>query len=713
MMKIVITICFIILTVTSSVSQNIDSLKNLLNTVDKNEKVDLLLSISTSYLRSAPENALPYIIEAIELANKIEYHKGECLANLRAGFVYATIGNYGKALDYFKIALDIAQKNNLKEQEATSLNSIGNFYYFTGEQLEALSHYNRALEIGREINFYSGMLNNLNNLGIIYGNLGDYEKSISKYIESLSISDKINDKTGAANTYINIGTIYYEMNDFNNAMENYKKSYELGLQLNNRSIIANCLINIGIINNKKGKYEEALKDLNKALTINEERGDKTGIANSLTNIGLVYYNLNSHDTSLVIYKRALAILEEIGNKEGTVATLLQMSIVLRNQKKYNEALSILLKALPIAENVNLKLLTDIYYATSKTYAEMGNYRQAFEYSEKFNLMKDSLFTINNLKNVTELQAKYDFEKKEQEIELLTRNKQIKELELSNEKIIRNTFIAGFLGVLLLLFLMFNRYRIKNKSAELLEIQNKKIRLQSDELQKLNASKDKFFSIIAHDLRNPFNSLLGFSEMLKNDTDTLSEEDKKEYINLLYESSRHILNLVNNLLEWAGLQAGKMDFVPVRLNLKNEVQEIINLLKGNAIKKNISLFQSINDNIQIRADKRMLHSIILNLVSNAIKFSHPGGIVSISADENETKTTIYISDKGVGMNSTILDNLFKIDHTSSLKGTHDETGTGLGLILCKEMIDLHKGNITVESELGKGTTFKIEFPKNNN
>jgi len=713
MMKIAINIAFIILLETSLFSQNIDSLKNLLNSVDKNEKVDLLLSISTNYLRTAPENALPYITEAIELANKIGYHKGESFANLRAGFVYATTGKYGKALDYFNIALDLAQKHNLYELEATSLNSIGNFYYLTGKQLEALSYYNRALEIGREINFYTGMLNNLNNLGIIYGNLGDYEKSISKYIESLTISEKINDKTGAANTYINIGTIYYEMNDFNNAMENYKKSYELGLQLNDLNIVATCLINIGIINNKKGEYEEALKDLNKALEINEERGNKTGIANALTNIGLIYYNLNSLDTSLVIYKKALAILEEIGNQEGTAATLLQMSILLRDKKKYNEALYNLHKAVPIAENVNLKLLTDIYYATSKTYAEMGNYKPAFEYSKKYNMMRDSLFTINNLKNVTELQTKYDFEKKEQEIELLTRNKQIKELELSNEKIIRNTFIAGFIGLFLLLFLMYNRYRIKNKSAELLEIQNNKIKLQSDELQKLNASKDKFFSIIAHDLRNPFNSLLGFSEILKNEMEDLTKDERQEYSLQLYESSSHVLNLVNNLLEWAELQKGKMGFEPVNLKLQEEVQEILNIVKGNAIKKNISLLQSIDDKIFILADKRMLHSIILNLVSNAIKFSHLGGVINITADKTETKAIISIEDQGVGMSSTALDNLFKIDHASSSKGTQNETGTGLGLILCKEMVDLHNGNISAESELGKGTTFKIVFPKNNN
>jgi PAS domain S-box-containing protein len=238
---------------------------------------------------------------------------------------------------------------------------------------------------------------------------------------------------------------------------------------------------------------------------------------------------------------------------------------------------------------------------------------------------------------------------------------------------------------------------------------KALRMYADELKDLNASKDKFFSIVAHDLKNPFQGLLGFSDFLHSDYDNLSEKEKKEYIGYIRATSKNAYNLLDNLLQWSRLQTGRIEVLPVKLNLYKELNSVVDLLASNAIRKKISLLNYVETKIYITADSNMLNSILQNLISNALKFTRQSGEVRVESELSDGYVIVKIIDNGVGINESSMNKLFKIDQHISGIGTMNETGTGLGLLLCKEMIELNGGNISVESETGKGSKFSFTLP----
>jgi len=245
---------------------------------------------------------------------------------------------------------------------------------------------------------------------------------------------------------------------------------------------------------------------------------------------------------------------------------------------------------------------------------------------------------------------------------------------------------------------------------LLEEQKNQILISNEKLSYELAAKDKFFAIIAHDLKNPFSSLIGFSEILDEEYHDLTEEERIEYIKIIRSVSKSSLDLLLNLLEWARLQTGKISFEPTRVNLSELIENELILLSNSAFEKNVTINHSINDSIVYNMDPFMMSTVLRNLVSNAIKFTPSGGIIYISTMESETEVRIYVTDTGVGISQERIGKLFKVDSSFSTKGTNNESGTGLGLILCKEFIEKHDGLIEVESTVGKGTTFLIHLPK---
>jgi len=233
--------------------------------------------------------------------------------------------------------------------------------------------------------------------------------------------------------------------------------------------------------------------------------------------------------------------------------------------------------------------------------------------------------------------------------------------------------------------------------------------KENQLRELISTKDKLFSIIAHDLRSPFNSILGFSELLIDSTEYQDIEEAKSFAKMINTSTNKTLVLLDNLLEWAKSQTGKIKFCPVTLNLKPIIVEIFDILNSTAEIKNISLnyYQSIQ--VEVYTDENMLKTVLRNLISNGIKFTNTNGKVDIYAMQKQNFIEITVSDNGVGIKEEIRDKLFKIDKIVTTSGTANEKGSGLGLILCKEFVEKHGGRIWVESEVGKGSAFKFSLP----
>lgn len=261
---------------------------------------------------------------------------------------------------------------------------------------------------------------------------------------------------------------------------------------------------------------------------------------------------------------------------------------------------------------------------------------------------------------------------------------------------------------------FNSQELISRVFTHLELKRSRdiIKTQNQKLQDLNATKDKFFSILAHDLKNPFNALLGFSELLYKRFDTLTDESKKEFITFLYHSSKKGYNLLTNLLEWGRSQSGHIELKQEIVDIGILVEDTIDLFHFNAEKKDIHLENKIPVETLLFADRHMTETIIRNLISNAIKFTSQEGKVSIYHELETSFSRISVKDSGIGISEENQKKLFRIDTTITTSGTELESGTGLGLILCKEFIEKHGGTISCTSDEGKGSTFSFTLPTHN-
>mgnify|MGYP003624971355 CR=1 FL=1 len=264
-------------------------------------------------------------------------------------------------------------------------------------------------------------------------------------------------------------------------------------------------------------------------------------------------------------------------------------------------------------------------------------------------------------------------------------------------------------ILIALQKMKKRMLVKDLLEEELTRQKIQIEEQKKELETLNATKDKFFSIIAHDLKNPFASLIGASDFLVSSSNDLSKEQMANFLNIINSSAKQGYRLLENLLEWSRMQTGIIAWQPEQVDMWDLVNEVVNLLRGSAETKQIHLEARVNEDLSAFVDPNMINTVVRNLVSNAIKFTPRGGEVIVESKQLKGSIEITIRDNGIGIKADDIAKLFRIDEQLVQNGTENETGTGLGLILCKEFIDKHKGEIYVKSEPNKGSSFIFTLP----
>ncbi len=248
------------------------------------------------------------------------------------------------------------------------------------------------------------------------------------------------------------------------------------------------------------------------------------------------------------------------------------------------------------------------------------------------------------------------------------------------------------------------------SKQIMANQNQELYKLNTELKEIVATKDKFFSIIAHDLKEPFNTMIGFSDLLLKTIDQKEPAQIKEMVRHIFNSSMHGFELLNNLLEWSRSQTGRIEFKPESVRIREVISGVTGLLKETADKKKIELSIIDENDLTVWADSKMVETVLRNLVTNALKFTRPEGKIIIRCMDNQDDARLSVEDNGVGMGKEQLENLFRIDTHFSTPGTENERGTGLGLLLSREFIERHGGEIRVESEPGKGSTFSFTLPK---
>ncbi|AHW60856.1 Signal transduction histidine kinase [Draconibacterium orientale] len=255
-------------------------------------------------------------------------------------------------------------------------------------------------------------------------------------------------------------------------------------------------------------------------------------------------------------------------------------------------------------------------------------------------------------------------------------------------------------------------KIRKQNKKLLELNaslEEQVAQRTEELREANAAKDKFFSIIAHDLKSPFNALLGLSDAMLENWEIFENEDKLEFVQDIHNTSKNTYALLQNLLEWSRSQIGSLQINPEVFNPVELVNENIMVLKQHVDTKQISITNKINNEVLCQADKNMISTVFRNLISNAIKFTNPQGNITITGCTKNEYHEFSVTDNGIGMNEKTKDDLFKLNSKTQRAGTSEESGTGLGLLLCKEFVEKNGGEIAVTSKENEGSTFSFTLP----
>jgi signal transduction histidine kinase len=561
--------------------------------------------------------------------------------------------------------------------------------------------------------------NNLHAIASAYKDLAETAEDkvkISDYsFKSLEIWEKLGDKKSAAFCLNKIGEIFRATADFEKSLQYLSRAVELCRSIDDSDQLAYALNRIGAV-----YYEIALKgDQNAIRTSIDYTTQSEVLAERTNNNYLKMSNFNILGSNYVLLKEyrkaqdylllALTIIDRHSFRRDKPNILNNLSNNYFRLNDFSNCIKYGLESYQIAQEYGILTYLEVASAQlSRVYQQLGDYKQAYDYLEKsFAHHNNGFFNERNQK-IFELQTKYETERKE--------------LQLEAQKIRQTNTVLVFSLVMCLVLagvLMLTTYsrQLKKFTAEI-QMKNKLISGQNEELATLNASKDKFLSIIAHDLKGPFTSILGYSDLLHNKFDSLDQAQKKEFIRIICTSTEDVLNLLNNLLQWAFAQSGNIIFSPTSFDLGEVILRCVNHLRVQAESKNIRLVTSPSNNVFVQADENMIQTVIRNLISNAIKFTHPGGIIQIEShdipDHLDRKAApmveLSVADDGVGFSREALENLFRIDRKVKSSGTANESGSGLGLILCQEFMQYNGGTIRVESELGKGSRVIITIPR---
>ena len=513
-----------LLFVSSSAQQaEIDSLENLLKTAEEDTtKVNIMNQLFTSFSTYNYDEALKYAIEAEQLAKTAGFEKGRAQAINNQGIISFYQGDYPAALEKYNDALEIREQERDKKGIADSYHNMGVIHYYQGNYEKALDYLNKSLELREEINDKQGMANSYNFMGAILSARAIYDEALKSYQRSLEITKELNNEGEIAGVYQNIGNIYVHKGQYSQASEHYFNALKIADKTNNLHSKANVLSNLGnvfyyqnnytkalelyeqaletrkLIDDKHGMgisyeaiaiiyheqkdYSTTLDYYKKSLEIREEIGDKKGIGGLYNNIGDLYKAQENNSKALTYYFKSLEIHKELEDKLGTAEALNNISIIFSRQNDHRQAIKYQTKGLAIAKEIGaIKIIADGYKNLADAYSKSNNYKKAAEYLRFYASLKDTLFNEQSSKQIAEMQTKYETEKKVKEIELLKKENEIKDLAVSKQKLLRNSFIVGLALALALALLLYNRYRIKQKANALLEEQNQFISQQNEEI----------------------------------------------------------------------------------------------------------------------------------------------------------------------------------------------------------------------------------------
>ena len=561
--------------------------------------------------------------------------------------------------------------------------------------------------IADRIGYKQGSLYMLESISWMHYRNNDLLNALQAAQAALGIANELGEQPAVAKCLIGIAAIYFEEKKYQKAIEHFKEAGRIGKEVGNTATYGRAMNNIGFSFIYLKKYDSATFYSNLSLAAAQEIGDPYIEGFALRNFGEIATAQNNVEVAIQHYKNGLELADNSSNSYLKISLLYRLGGAYNLLKKPILSIPVLKEAILIGEKHGYKdELERALKSIAESYTQLNDFKSAYNYQSRFVKLHDTLETHRKEEQLSVAQATFDLERKQSQIEILTRDAALQQEAYNRQRLLTYTFVGC--AILLLIFitvLWFNNKRL-HAAKRIVDFKNQEIKKQTTLLRETNATKDKLFSIISHDLRSPIAGMKSLMELISRHG--LTQEEFIQVSQSLRKNIDSVYDDMDNLLQWAQSQLNGLRQTKEHFPLHRLVKDKMHLFQEVANAKSVLLVNSVEEDLSLYADKNQMGLVLRNLIANGVKFSSQGGMLEISAVRGATSVTIEIKDRGVGMTDKDLVNLFHKETHFSRRGTNNEKGIGLGLILTKEFVEANGGSISVVSEVGKGTVFSIRL-----
>lgn len=664
---------------------NTDSLEQVLKSAKDTVRINILNKLGDELTTVDYEKSLAYTAEALALSEKRNYAKGEADAQKTFGYIYLTKAEYPKAIEHSDKALALYTSLNDQENKGFIFNMLGVIYETLGVYDKALNYFLQAQKIYEQFGIERKMANVYSNISLIYLNQKRYELSLDYVRKALKIDLKNNDENGVAIDYTNIANTYFA-----------DKQYTKALQ-----------------------YRDSI------IPILKKNQDYITLGSAYSLFGGIYYDLNNWQKAIELYQLSIETLTKVNDIRELLNSYVNLAQIYYDKKDLEKATLWGKKALELSVKVNRNYsFASVYKTLALIHKAKGEYKQALECQEKYVQYNDSLKKNELSQTLLNMQTLYETETKEQQINYLNKENNLKSNQLLRQQLIIALVVISLILSLLFLVFIFNRYKIKRNANKALEAKNNeieaqkqqiveinnKLSIQASELKNLDEIKSRFFTNISHEFRTPLTLIISPLEILLSKP---SDETINSEYTIMLRQAKRLLSLVNQLLELSKLEKGLLHLSLTNDDVNRFVRVLTTSYSSLGYETNIEMtYEGPNNELIMWFDKDKVEKIVTNLITNAIKFTKPGGKVSVAlsiSPTNKHLVELTIKDTGMGIDAENLKYIFNPFYQASLSVNKKFQGTGIGLSLVKEMVVLHHGSISVHSQVGKGSEFIVQLP----
>jgi len=672
--------------------------------------INLTNKIADKLAVTDPDNALKYTALSEKLSDSLGFLKGKAVSLLISGKCYREKFEYLRSLEIFKKSINTYQKIGDKWAIGICRYEMAFDYFYMGDFPKAIEYFYDSRNIGLDFDNKRHVVNCLKMMGIIYKMQGNFPKAVEDLQNALLVAELLDDKTYDADVCNELGNVYLKQGNREQASASFERARLIYEERGEKIKLGSLYNNLGLISEEENRLEEALGLFRQAFEISAINDNKFERQEYLNNIGNIYKKQGKYKEALDQFRLSVDISNEVGSKNLISEAYLSIGEVYFKQGNLVPANDYTLRSIEISREMRfLELQRKGYEQLSEISLQKGDHKRSLEYYKEYKRLNDSIFNDETKKRSIALEFEYKYEKEKQAEKLARQEQELKEAELKKrERLLLYSMVGGLILVSSLLIVALYYYFDKRRTNLELVKQKKEIEEKSKELVMLNATKDKLFSIIVYDLRDPFNNIMNLSSLLARETANLDPEVLTSFLESINTSANYAYDLLSNLIDWASSQTNKIASSQEKISIKSIFLNANDSIERVAKNKDIKLNYNPEDT-DVTVDKNMVNTILRNLIKNAVKYSYRGGEVKIEGYEDDDMLYISVSDNGIGIEKDRLERIFNIEEKTNTPGTENEAGSGLGLLLCKEFVERMGGRIYAQSEPGKGSKFTFTVP----